>query len=160
MPILVRPATSVDAATLAALNAHVQRVHAEALPWRFKQPVPDAPGPVDMAVILARPGHAGFIAERDGVAVGYILVEIVRRPASPFHHAHDLMHIHHIAVDARVRRCGAGTALMAAAKAHAASEGIALITLDVWDFNAPARAFFARHGLVPYVQRLWNRTGA
>ena len=79
------------------------------------------------------------------------------RSESPFHHAHNSVHIHHLAVHPQARRDGVATALMDAAKAHGAKQGITLLILDVWDFNVAARAFFSRYGLVPSYQRLWNK---
>src|SRR5215831_7217532 len=46
-----------------------------------------------------------------------------------------------------------------AVRAEAASRNVALLGLDVWSFNADARAFFQRQGFAPYNERLWSKTG-
>ena len=47
-------------------------------------------------------------------------------------------------------RQGVGAALIAAVRAQAASRNVALLGLDVWSFNADAKAFFQRQGFAPY----------
>ena len=158
MPIFVRAATLADAAAIAALNAHVQLIHAETYPWRFKQPSSSSPSADDMRKILEQPGHFALIAEAGGRPAGYLTAEIVRRGETPFHHAYAHLHVHHIAVDPVARRQGIARLMLDAAKAHAAGEGVTLMMLDVWDFNDAARAFFAGYGLVPATHRLWNKT--
>ncbi len=158
MPILVRAATLADAAAIAGLNAHVQLIHAETYPWRFKQPSSSCPSANDMRKILEQPGYFALIAEAGGRPAGYLTAEIVRRGETPFHHAYAYLHVHHIAVDPAARRQGIARAMMDAAKAHGAREGIEIMSLDVWDFNDAARAFFAGYGLVPATHRLWNKT--
>ena len=109
-----------------------------------------------MQNILAQPGYFAFVAEAEGVSAGYLTAEIVRRADSPFHHAHAYLHVHHIAVDPSLRRQGVARLMMTAARDYAASDGVTVMTLDVWDFNVAARAFFANYGLVPATHRLWN----
>ena len=62
-----------------------------------------------------------------------------------------------ISVDSKFRRSGAGTKLLNAIKDAAKTLGIATVALDIWSFNAEAKAFFGRNGLKPYNENLWNR---
>jgi len=157
MATVIRRAGEHDVDALASLNADVQAVHAAALPWLFKPPGPDTFPPAEVAGLLERPGNLLFIAEIDGEAAGYAYAEIIRRPETAFHYAHDLVHLHHIGVRPAHRRRGVGGGLIAAVRAAAAENGITLVTIDVWTFNDAARAFFRRHGFVPNTERLWNR---
>jgi ribosomal protein S18 acetylase RimI-like enzyme len=50
-----------------------------------------------------------------------------------------------------------GNALIAAVRAVGKEAGIEHLTAEVWVFNEAARAFFRRHGLTPYTERLWDR---
>jgi hypothetical protein len=50
-----------------------------------------------------------------------------------------------------------GAALIGAVRAEAASRNVALLGLDVWSFNADARAFFQSQGFAPYNERLWAK---
>lgn len=160
MDIEIRAAQRDDGVLLATLNADVQRLHANALPWRFKAPGPGAPSPEDMTAALAKLGHYGFVASICGEPAGYVIAEIVRRPETGLTRAFDAVHIDQLSVRSAARRRGVGRALLNAAKARGEAEGIALMTLDSWSFNLEAQAFFASYGLVPYVVRLWSLPAA
>jgi ribosomal protein S18 acetylase RimI-like enzyme len=156
MAIVVRRASEADASALAALNADVQAIHAAAAPEWFKRPGPDTFPPSAVADLLAQSYNLLLLAECDGAAAGYAYAEFIHRAETSFHFAHDMVYLHHISVAPAFRRRGIGTALVDAVRAAAADAGVALIGLDVWTFNEDARAFFRRHGFVPYVERLWS----
>jgi diamine N-acetyltransferase len=157
MSIVVRRATTADSELVSSLNADVQGLHAAALPWRFKPPGPGTFQPADAEALLRKPEHYVFIAEAGSVPAGYAHAEIVRRVETAFHFAHAMIHLHAISVRPEHRRQGVGNALLVAMRAAGKEEGITLLTADVWTFNETARAFFRRHGLTPYVERLWDR---
>ena len=157
MAVEIRPATKDDASVISMLNADVQAVHADALPWRFKQPGPETFTPRDAEEFLAKAGHIAFLAQVDDAPAGYIVAELVRRVETARHHAHSMMYVHHISVRPEFRRRGVGRALLDAVKAHGAANGIALLALDAWAFNEKALAFFRGYGLVDYNVRLWNK---
>ncbi len=156
MAIIIRTAVEQDAATLGALNADVQALHAAALPWLFKPPGPDRFSPAAVRDLLSEPGNLFFIAETGGAAAGYAYAQIMKMQETPFIYAHDRIHLHHISVRPEHRRHGVGSALIAAMRAAAAETGVKLIALDVWTFNDEARAFFRRHGFAAYNERLWS----
>jgi ribosomal protein S18 acetylase RimI-like enzyme len=164
----IRRATAADAEAVAALNREVQALHAEALPWRFKPAGPASFPPAEAAALIARPDNIVFVAELavDEVAtapaggaetIGYIYAEVLRRPETPFTYAYETLYIHHIGVRPEFRDHDVGEALLEAMRGAAAERRIELITLDVWSFNARARAFFRRNGFRIYNERLWNR---
>jgi ribosomal protein S18 acetylase RimI-like enzyme len=156
MAILIRKAVEQDAATLGALNADVQAVHAAAMPWLFKPPGPDRFSPAAVRDLLAEPDNLFFIAEVDGDAAGYAYAQIMEMRETPFIYAHSRIYLHHISVKPGYRRQGVGGALIAAVRDAAAETGIKLIALDVWTFNEVARGFFRRHGFAAYNERLWS----
>jgi len=153
----IRRATKDDAATIAALNADVQAIHADALPWRFKHPAASPYPAAEVESRLARPDIVAFLARQDGASVGYVIAEIIRQPDTARHHAHSTIYVHEISVRETARRHGIGRALLDAVKAHGEALGITTLALDTWAFNAGALAFFQRYGLVPYNVRMWNR---
>jgi ribosomal protein S18 acetylase RimI-like enzyme len=157
MATVIRQATAADAEIVSSLNADVQALHASALPWRFKPPSPETFPPSDAAALLAQPSNLVFVAEVDSLPVGYAYAEVIQRPEAPFHHAHEMVHLHHISVRPAHRRQGVGHALLDAVCLAGSQRGIELLTLDVWTFNEEARAFFHRHGFTSYIERLWNR---
>jgi len=157
MAIVVRRATIDDAALISTLNADVQAIHAAELPWRFKVPGPETFPPSAAASLLGNPNNLVFVADIEAEPAGYAYAEVVRRSETPFHHAFEMIYLHHISVRAAHRRCGVGQSLIDAIRAAGRERGISLVTLDVYTFNAEARAFFRRRGFAPYVERLWSR---
>jgi len=157
MTIAIRRATTADAELVSSLGADVQAIHAAALPWRYKPPGPDTFSLAHAAALLAKADDHVFIAEIAGTPVGYAHAEIVRREETPFHHAQATIHLHAISVRPEHRRKGVGDALIAAVRSVGKDEGITLLSAEVWTFNETARAFFRRHGLMPYSERLWDR---
>jgi ribosomal protein S18 acetylase RimI-like enzyme len=155
--IIVRRAQADDAAAVESLNADVQAIHAQALPWRFKAPSPDAFSPEHAASLISNSDNLIFIAIMASEPVGYAYAEFIHRPDTPLYQAFSMIHLHHISVRPQARRQGAGHALMAAVRAAASRDGIDLITLDVYMFNKESREFFRREGFSPYVDRMWNR---
>jgi ribosomal protein S18 acetylase RimI-like enzyme len=155
--IHIRPAAPEDAQAISDLNRAVQAIHAAAMPWRFKEPGPDTLPPEEIHGLLAQEATLLFLAEAGSVSAGYVYAEVVRRPETSLTHAYDVIYVHHISVDTQFRRSGAGTKLLDAVKDAAKSLGISTIALDVWSFNAEAKAFFGRNGLKPYNENLWNR---
>jgi ribosomal protein S18 acetylase RimI-like enzyme len=157
MSVEIRAATKHDAPLIAMLNADVQALHADALPWRFKQPGPDTFTPKDAEALLSRANHVAFLAHVGETPAGYVAAHLMRNPETAFHHAHAMIYVHQISVRPNFRRRGVGRALLDAVKAHGEANGISLLTLDAWAFNANALAFFRAYGLVDYNVRLWNR---
>jgi len=157
MAIVVRRATNDDAALISTLNADVQAIHAAELPWRFKSPGPETFPPSAAASLLANPNNLVFVADIDSEPAGYAYAEVIRRSETPFHHAFEMIYLHHISVRSAHRRCGVGKSLIDAVRAAGQERGISLVTLDVYTFNEEARAFFRRSGFAPYIERLWSR---
>jgi ribosomal protein S18 acetylase RimI-like enzyme len=153
----VRRASLGDAETISSLNADVQALHAQALPWRFKPPGVDSFPPAEAAALIAKPENVVLIATIDAEPAGYAYAEVISRPETAMHHAHEMVYLHHISVRPQYRRQGVGNALMSAVRTAGQELGITLVGLDVWTFNKDARAFFARHGFTPYNERLWSR---
>src|SRR5215831_9784229 len=159
MTVTVRRATSADAELLSALNAEVQDMHAAALPWWFKSPGPAAFPPAAATALVDNPNNLVLVAEIASDAVGYVYASVARHAETPWRHAYEMIYVHQIGVRAAHRRRGVGAALIAAVRAEAASRNVALLGLDVWSFNADARAFFQSQGFAPYNERLWSKTG-
>lgn len=159
--VQVRKATVDDAEVIAALNEHVQAVHATLLPEIFKPVGPSTLTAADARAFLEKPDTLALLATAGGVAVGYAYAEIRRRAESSFAFAHDEVYLHYISVAEGSRRRGVGTALINALAQHGAGHGISRLVLDVWTVNEPARAFFRAHGFEAYNERLarggWGR---
>jgi GNAT superfamily N-acetyltransferase len=110
-----------------------------------------------MAGLVANPGNLVFVAEVDAVPAGYVYASVTRHAETPWRYAYEMIYLHQIGVSAMHRRRGIGAALIGAVRAEAASRNVALLGLDVWSFNADARAFFQSQGFAPYNERLWAK---
>jgi ribosomal protein S18 acetylase RimI-like enzyme len=154
MPVIVRRATSADAGLLSSLNAEIQAIHAAALPSWFKPPGPQAFPSAAASALVDNPNNLVFVAEDGTESAGYIYASVTRHAETPWRYASDMIYIHQIGVRAAQRRRGVGAALIAAVRAEAASRNVALLGLDVWSFNADARAFFRQQGFDPYQERM------
>ena len=152
----IRKATVIDVATLSALNADVQQLHADALPHIFKQPS-DATFPAaKVAELMADANNRFFLAETDGIAVGYTWAEIRRRPEDGTQFARNAVMIHHLSVQPAHQHNGHGARLMAAVKELAKTQGITTVMLDTWSFNSAAHNFFEQQGFSIFNYRLWT----
>ena len=156
MNVTIRTATVNDVASLARLNADVQRRHAEAMPSIFKQPSAELLPTVMFSEPLSDPNSIFFVAENGEDAVGYLWAEISQRSETQLTYARDSIMIHHISVQPAYQRQGVGAQLIAAVKDLARQEQIATVKLDTWSFNTDAQAFFARQGFTIYNYRLWT----
>jgi ribosomal protein S18 acetylase RimI-like enzyme len=148
-----------DAALLAHLNAPIQQLHADALPTRFKAPLPNNPELIAFYTErLARADWVGYVAEKDETAVGYILCAIVCSPESVLTYADTSLLIDQLSVNPEYQRCGYGHALMQAAIALAHEVQASCIILNVWAFNQQARAFYEKLNFQPMAHKLqWIR---
>lgn len=140
----LRRATPDDAATVAALNAHIQAWHAAHYPETFFA----SPAPVALAAHfaarLAQPDVACFLA--GDPVLGYALCSLQDRPLSVFSPPVRRLMIDHIAVAPQARRQGIGRLLLSAARGLARDLGVDEILLDTWAANHEAHAFFAAEG--------------
>ncbi len=168
VPRTVRLATEADAEAISALNESIQRLHADALPHLFKPPS-DATFPPEEVRGLLRSPHqrvilaleeepAGSVCEGT-VPVGYVSVQICRQGGNAMRHPQDYLYVQHIAVAPAHQRRGHGGRLLEAVRKLGRQESIAVIELDVWAFNAQARAFFFKHGFTPLEERLALQIG-
>ncbi len=151
----IRMATVADAATISALNADVQAVHAAALPWLFKVPSADTFPPAAAAAMLAKDDVLVYVAYLGDEPVGYAYAQVRRHPETSLQYAFDEIYLHHLSVRPGRRGHGVGDALLGAVRQAANDRGIRQVALDVWSFNERARAFFHRHGFEAYNERLW-----
>jgi hypothetical protein len=78
--VSVRRATASDAATVGALNADVQAVHATALLRLFKPPSAETFPVATVAALLARDDVLVYVAYLGEEAAGYAYAQIRRHP--------------------------------------------------------------------------------
>ena len=150
----VRPADARDAAAVAAIARSVHALHAAALPDTFQPPAESVATAEEMVALLARPDHLLLVATDGDAVVGYAHAEEQRAPATPIKRAAALLHVHAMGVAERHRGRGVGHALLAALHDLAAARGLDGLSLEVYAFNAAARAFYEREGFVGQRERM------
>jgi ribosomal protein S18 acetylase RimI-like enzyme len=138
---------------LAVLNGFVQRLHVAAHPEHFRTPrlrdLADW-----FATLLQQPTAALWIAELDGVAVGYVSALFHEQPENPFCLARRWCEIDQVAVDPAYQRRGVARRLVDAVVADAQANGIRDVEMTIWSFNDNAQAAFQRLGFRPRIVRL------
>lgn len=107
----------------------VERVTAITDDWHSEQ---------RLSAAVGRPGHRFLVAEADGVILA---------TASSTLHAQGRLTLDRLYVDPRVQGAGVGTLLLASA--ISGWPEVRRIDLEVEPRNAPAIAFYRRHGFVP-----------
>jgi ribosomal protein S18 acetylase RimI-like enzyme len=155
--VSVRRAKVGDEAVISVLNADVQELHANAMPWLFKSPSAGAFPPEAAAVLLASEDSLVYLAYVDEAPVGYAYAQVRRLPDTPYRYAFDEIYLHHISVQPHYRGRGVGGALVDAVNQAAGDMNIKQVALDVWSFNEPALAFFRKHGFDTHNVRMWRR---
>jgi ribosomal protein S18 acetylase RimI-like enzyme len=153
----IRAATTGDLEIIVALNAFVQRHHAQALPGIFKLPIDSGPTVDAFRAILEDPASVVLMAQdarARGEPVGCLYAEIQDRPASWVRLESQVFCIQHLVVAPKRRRQGVGTALLSEALSVARRRGIKRVELDVWSFNSEARRFWSKHGFEVIRERM------
>jgi GNAT superfamily N-acetyltransferase len=148
----IRPAAIGDEALLAGLNAFVQELHLGRRPDHFR-PTQSAGLTTWYRSLLEKATTRIWIAEEDGVPVGYLLAIFHEAPENPFARARRWCEIDQVAVDPSRRRRGIARALILNAVSWAQTEGIPHIEAASWSFNDGAHAMFQRLGFVPKTTR-------
>jgi GNAT superfamily N-acetyltransferase len=148
----IRPAAIGDEALLAALNDFVQERHLERRPDHFK-PTHSAELVAWYRSLLEKSTTRIWIAEEDGLPVGYVLAILHEASENPFVRARRWCEIDQVAVDPSRRRRGIARTLIRSALSWAKTEGILQIEAASWSFNDGAHEMFRRLGFVSKTTR-------
>ena len=146
MGFQIRRATADDAGTLGRLGALLLRAHYGFDPQRFMAPgrSPEAGYGAFLRSQLDDDDVAVFVAERDGVVIGYVYAGLEPRSWKELREACGF--IHDVAVEEAGRRLGAASALVEAAAAWLRSRGAPRVVLWTADRNEAAQRLFERLG--------------
>jgi GNAT superfamily N-acetyltransferase len=122
--VTIRPAVSGDENVLAVLNGAAQALHVVAHPEYFR-----TARQLDVAEwfasLLQQPTAAAWLAEDEGIPVGYVLALFHEQAESPFRVAHRWCEIDQLAVIPERRRRGVARALVDTVVAEALGNGSA-----------------------------------
>ena len=144
--IVTRPARPDDGALLTELGASTFRetFESENAPEDFAAYMAAAFGEAIQRAELEDPATTVFLAERDGDAVGYVMLRERKAPAALG--LDDALEIARLYARKRAHGSGVGAALMQRALAEAAGRGKDAVWLGVWERNARAIAFYESSG--------------
>lgn len=145
-PIVTRVARPDDAALLAELGASTfsETFESANTPEDFTAYMAAAFGEDIQRAELEDPDTTVIFAERDGEAVGYVMLREGRVPSGV--PADDALQIARLYARQRVLGHGIGAALMQRALAEAAGRGKDAVWLGVWDRNDRAIRFYESWG--------------
>ena len=110
------------------------------------------------AALLGNPYNLVLVAEVGAEPVGYVYASVTRHPETPWRYAYEWSTSIRSACAPRIAASASAPRSSRAVRADAASRNVALLALDVWSFNADARAFFQRQGFAPYNERMVSTT--
>ena len=148
----IRAAGIDDRDVLAGLNMEVQRLHFANRPDVFKPACLDGIAGW-LAQLLMNPAASLWMAEDDGVAVGYAVVMVRNTPENPFCVARTWWELDQIGVSAGHRRVGVCRALVRKVLSEARKQKVGEVELNSWAFNQDALEAFRRLGFVAKTTR-------
>ena len=144
--VIIRQAELDELPRIAALKKQIHDVHVAGRPDLFT-PYSSLDAFADHS---AAKGCALLLAEEAGEPVGYVMYQLVHRPASPYMKERHFVHVEEFCVDENHQRMGIGQRLMAGLKALAREKGCLRIELDVWSFNEGTKQFYEAVGMTAY----------
>lgn len=145
----VRRAEARDIPAILDLLVQVDMVHHNGRPDLFKGPTTKYDA-VELAAILADEETPVFVCtdEQDRV-LGHGFC-VMQHTGGRLMEEHTTVYIDDICVDGAVRGQGAGRALYEHILAFAREKGAYNVTLNVWNCNPGAMAFYEKLGMAPY----------
>jgi GNAT superfamily N-acetyltransferase len=148
----IRRAVLGDERTLAELNAFVHDVHVISNPAYFKPSVREEVIAWFLG-LLEKSTVRIWVAEVDGVPVGYASTFLHERAETAFCHSRRWLEVDQLGVRPDWRRRGIARALVQVVLGMAKDEGIREVELSSWVFNNAAHDAFRRLGFTPRVVR-------
>ena len=145
---MIRTARECDLDGILELLHQVNQIHADERPDLFK-----AGGSKytveDLKEKLKKKDERIYVATDDDRVFGYAFVEIRETKESSNRHPLVNFFIDDLCVEEAFRGESIGTQLFLHVQHEAAEYGADCITLHVWEFNSPARAFYEKVGMKP-----------
>lgn len=145
----VRRAETRDIPAILNLLVQVDMVHHRGRPDLFKGPATKYSAE-ELQIICSDEATPVFVCtdENDRV-LGHGFC-ILQHSGGPLMEEHKTLYIDDICVDEKARGQGAGRALYERILDYAREKGCYNVTLNVWNCNPGAMAFYEKLGLVPY----------
>jgi GNAT superfamily N-acetyltransferase len=152
--VTIRRAVMADLEAVVVLLEDVDDLHRSALPWLFRR-IDGSPLTDFLEAYVSKHDHAMFLAVAPGGSFAGVLYMFLRQPArAPIVKPALVAEIDALVVNGAFRRQHIGTRLVEAALDWARVSGAARTELGVFEFNEPARAFWASRGFQTLSRRL------
>ena len=145
---VVRTAEAKDIPYLLSLLSQVLEVHARLKPDYFISGHTKYSAE-ELAEILSEESKRVYVAEAEGAVVGQAFCELKEMPDKPFVEHFKYMYIDDVCVDLYFRGKDVAKEIFEHVKEEAKILGCRDITLNVWEGNDRARAFFDKMGMTP-----------
>ena len=146
--ITIRNAHEQDAEQIIELLKQVLELHAEIRPDIFISGTTKYTKG-EVTAIINDERRRTLVAEDNGVILGYALCVIKEQPFSNNMIPFTTLYIDDLCVDSKSRGRNIGTLLFDYVKAEAKKTGCYEITLNVWEGNNAAKAFYDKMGMRP-----------
>lgn len=149
----IRRAEISDVPHLVALNRIAQEMHADAFPERYQRDAPDRVVADAFTAMIEASTSYWLVAEEEQ-PVGFLSSEFRECAENWCLVSRRVCYLAGMVVAPDFRRRGIARALVDALRREADARGVVDIELDVWAFNAEARAPFATLGFKPLMERM------
>jgi GNAT superfamily N-acetyltransferase len=155
--VVRRARIPADLEAIHALYAEQARLHADQWPEHFR--APDSTRVVPELTRLAREETSCLLlATMDARVVGLVCCHLLeQRDPGMLRYDGPVAYVADIVVSHDVRRRGIGTMLMEHAEEWARERGARTMSLQVYDGNEVAKAFYQRHGFQPVTLQMRKR---
>jgi GNAT superfamily N-acetyltransferase len=152
--VTIRRAGMADLEAVVALLDDADELHRSALPWLFRR-VDGSPWTTFLEAYVSKDDHAMFLAVApDGSLAGALYMSLRQPSRAPIVKPAVVAEIDALVVNGALRRQHIGTRLVEAALNWASASGATRTELGVFEFNEPARAFWASLGFETLLLRL------
>ncbi|MDE6621809.1 MAG: GNAT family N-acetyltransferase [Lachnospiraceae bacterium] len=143
---MVRYAKREELESVNKIRKQVNEVHVKGRPdifredgWQFIEPF--------VYTRFDEENSGVIVAASEDEIVGFVVVQYIVRPESPFNKEREYFHIEELGVNKNHRQKGIATAMIDFVKEDAKKRGFKRIELDMWEFNDGALAFYESVGL-------------
>lgn len=148
----IRNAKESDTAQVLKLLAQVNLVHHIIRPDLFN--IATKYTRDELLLIFSDESTPVFVCEQNGEVLGYLFAVIIDHGGSQMLTPVKELYIDDLCVDETARGKGVATALFEHAKAFARQIGCHNLTLNVWEGNDGALAFYKKMGMLPQKTKL------
>ncbi len=149
---MIRIANEKDTAAVLRLLGQVNRVHHDLRPDLFNLATKYTAA--ELETIFADENTRVFVCEENGNVLGYVFTVLIDHQGDNMLVPVKELYIDDLCVDEAARGKGVATKLFAYVRQYAREKGCYHITLNVWEGNDSALAFYRKMGMTPQKTKL------